>query len=163
MALQVKGLILDRLSLSPLLGPGAIRLGGKLEGKAELAAEKLSNPAGWKGELEFRLGSGKIYPFQAQGIQVEEINYTRGDLKVKIQEGAATLENLKLEGPDLPLEAKGNISLRQPLSASVMDIAGTVEASPNYKQKMPMLNGLLPPEKKFTYQGTIGNLAALLK
>jgi type II secretion system protein N len=163
MDFQVKGLILDRVPLSPWLGPGAVRLGGKLFGKADLTAQELANPAKWAGEMEFQLGPGKVYPFKAQGVPVEEISYTRGDLKLKIKDGAANLETLKLLGPDLPLDVKGSISLRAPLSQSYLDITGTVEASADYKKKIPLLTGLLPPEKKFTYQGSLAGLTNVIK
>lgn len=163
MDLQVKGLVLDRLSLGPWLGPGAIKLGGKLDGQAELLAAELSNPAKWAGEMEFQLGAGKIYPFKAQGVPVEQINYSRGDLKLKIKDGSANLETLKLLSPDLPLDVKGSLSLRAPFNQSYLDIAGTVEASPDYQKKVPLVAGLLPPEKKFTYQGSLASLTGFLK
>lgn len=163
MNVQVKGLLLDRIGLDPWLGPGAIRLGGKLEGRADLAAQDLSNPAKWAGEIELQLGSGKVYPFKVQGVPVEEIAYSRGELKLKIKDGSANLETLKLLGPDLPLDIKGSVSLRAPLYQSYLDIAGTVEASADYKKKMPLLADLLPPEKKFTYQGSLAALMGALK
>ena len=162
-ALQVKGLVLDRIGLAPWLGKGAIKFGGKLDGKADLLAAELANPAKWAGEMALQWDAGKIYPFKAQGVPVEQVNYTKGDFKLKIKDGSATLETFRLLGPDLPIEVKGSVSLRAPLSQSYLDLAGTVDASPDYKKKMPLVAGLLPPEKKFTYQGSLSALTALLQ
>jgi type II secretion system protein N len=160
--MKLRGLILDRISLGPWLGQGAIKLGGKLDGQAQVETPDLLNPAKWAGEMAFQLGAGKIYPFKAQGVPVEQINYTKGDFKLKLKDGSANLETFRLLGSDLPLEVKGSVSLRTPLNQSYLDISGTVEASPDYKKKMPLIASLLPPEKKFTYQGSLAALTALL-
>ena len=162
-ALQIQGLTLDRISLEPWLGPGSLRLGGKLDGQVDLTSEELANPAKWAGKIEMTWGAGKIYPFKAKGVPIEELNYRTGNLKLNVKEGTAQLETLKLEGPDLPISVRGNLSLRAPFAQSILDISGTVEASPAYKEKMPLLNGLLPPEQKFTYTGTVENLASLVR
>lgn len=163
MEMQIQGLVLDRISLAPWLGPDSLRLGGKLDGKLNLTAEDIKNPTKWNGGIQLSWSAGKIYPFKARGVPIEEINYRTGELKLAIKDGSGQLESLKLEGPDLPIALRGALSLRAPLAQSILDLSGTVEATSAYKQKMPLLNGLLPPEQKFTYTGTVDNLAGLLR
>lgn len=152
-------LMLDRIPMGSL-GDGNFRLGGKMDGKLRLKMPDTNDPAGWKGEMDVGLEAGKVFPFSYAGINLPEIKFSSGELKIMMDEGKANIEPLKLKSPDLPIDLTGALDLRLPWKNSFLDITGTINPSPKFQKQVPFISSVFQPNQAFSYKG---NLDALLR
>ncbi len=156
---EASNLMLERLpGLS--LGARDFRLGGKMEGRVRLNIPDESDPSRWEGEMNLDLKQAKVYPFTYMSVEVPEIRFSSGEMQVKIDEGKANIDPLKLESSELPVDLKGTLELRNPLTKSFLDLSGTIKPSSGFQKSIPFITSVFSPSQPFSYKG---NLDALLK
>lgn len=159
MQAHMENLTLDRIPLASMTDQN-LRLGGKLKGHLNLNLPDTRNTSPWKGECDIALSSGKVYPFSYHGIEVPEIRFSAGQLLINLDQGKADISPLKLESTDLPIDLKGTLDLRLPLTKSFVDITGTIKPGPKLQKEIPFITTAFSPNKSFSYKG---NIEALLR
>lgn len=156
---RLSNLTLDRVPLDPLVREG-FRLGGKMDGRIDLDVPDTNDPTGWGGELDIELKAAKIFPFTYMGVDIPEIPFSAGKVLVKIDQGKADIDPVKLDSKDLPVDLKGTLELRNPWPKSFMNIEGTIKPGSDFQKSVPFITSAFSPTQPFTYKG---NLDALLK
>jgi type II secretion system protein N len=156
---DLENLTLDRIPLTSLTDQN-FRLGGKLKGQLNLVIPDTQDPSLWKGDMDVALSSGKAYPFLYNGIEVPEISFSSGQLQIKLRQGKADINPLKLESPDLPIDLKASVDLRIPLNQSFVDLSGTIKPGTELQKQVPFITTAFSPDRPFSYKG---NIEALLR
>ncbi len=164
-SIEIPELDVDDLPLQMLpiarSGMEGLELSGKLKARVrELALNNLKRPETWQGEIQVEVERPAVSDFQFSGIQVVGFDMERASLKARMQKGKMKIEKLELKGDAMPMDLKGDVSLKRPLGRSVMKLDGTIRASESYKQKMPVISGLLPPNGKYSYNGPLNVLVS---
>jgi len=158
--IRVSDLEADRVPLSRLpFNSSALEdfaLGGFLTARIEeLTMDDLKQTNTWNGEIQADLLQPSVSDFKYAGISIAGIAMESGSLRAKIKEGELDLGTLRLDGNDVPIDLSGKINLRMPITNSELDLKGTISPSDEYKEKVPLIQGMLTKEE-VSIKGTLG-------
>lgn len=176
------GTIAARLSLDSWAGEGPGHFAGSIE-QANLSA--LSVPMTkqgilrvtfdqrWKGlagPLGFLHGQG-TWQAELTGLELEQVpigvailpslSFATLKARLQCQEGTCKIEGLQGDGPDGTLTGEGVLTLKHPLSESMLILSLSLTATDGLKRRVPaaaILPGPQSPPLKVTLAGPLSNL-----
>lgn len=118
-----------------------VPLRGRLSGRVDLTIPEAVREASGAIDVSItgtRLGNGKAKVRVAglqDGITLAAVNAGDLNLKVKLDQGVAQLQELKAAGRDLKLEGRGNLRLMTPLRFSRLDVLLRADFSDGYRNR----------------------------
>ncbi len=142
---QVEDLQLARYPpLRELFDEGQIY--GLLSGYIESEARgEATTPARASGEIYLdRAGSEGLV---RGGLPILDVAMDETKVLFNIQSGRIEIEEFTAIGPDATISATGQIALRQPIDASVVDLSVTIEATADARPEIKGLLSLIPRER----------------
>ena len=135
-----------------------LELTGKMSGECVLDLEDKNRPDTWNGKLAVDLEAITISDFTYMGFQIGGFDVQRGTLIANIEAGLAKINPLKLQSQDVPVSLTGSMALKNPIRKSIIDLKGSLKVSDAYKEKNPLIGGILPPTDNYSYQGTVDGI-----
>jgi type II secretion system protein N len=113
-----------------------------------------------EGELQLLGGGGEALVYQ--GMPLPELSFDKTAAKFVLQGGRLEIEEFVATGPDLEINASGQIGLRQPLRDSVLNLKVTLAAVEGTRDEIKGLARLFPRPKgrtdaPTTITGTLSN------
>jgi type II secretion system protein N len=140
---------IDLAQCSPAVFPLIRGMTGRVNGSAFYV---LDNPAN-------RISTGKMLLLLTQGtyalpepfLGVSRIEYDRGEVKAKWQNGSVTLEKFEISGSRMKCSLQGEIQLAPRLEESRLNLKGVLEMSGNNQVKMNVTVGGTLASPSFRY------------
>ena len=115
-------------------------------------------PETWSGEIQADLDNPRISDFTYSGINVAGFSMDKGTMKAEMKDGHVTINTIKFMGHDAPMNLQGSIALKRPIGRSIVELKGSLEFSEEYKEKMPIVSGLLPADNQYSFRGTLDGM-----
>lgn len=131
---------------------------GTLSARIDLELKNLNKPETWGGKIEADLDKPQIPDFTYAGINVTGFNMNKATLKAEMKKGTLTINTIKFMGEDIPMDLQGSVAFKSDFRKSIIELKGTIEVSDPYKEKMPIISGLLPADGKYNFRGTLDNV-----
>lgn len=142
--LQLHGLQLGRYPyLRTLLDEGSVS--GRLSGAMSMEGRGDLDNARAAGELEIQ--SGGISGAKIKGFGVPDISFERISLKFARQGTRLEIQDFRADGPQIKANGEGQIVLREPVSASVLNLRVTVMPGTDAPDDVKALLSLIPRPK----------------
>lgn len=135
-----------------------MNVNGTLTGRADLEIKDRNRPETWSGKISADLDKPNIPDFTYTGINVTGFTMDKATMKAQMKNGKLTIDTIKFKGEDIPMDLHGSITFKRPLKRSIVELKGTIEVSDPYKEKMPIISGLLPADGKYDFTGTLDNV-----
>lgn len=105
-------------------------------------------------EAAFSRASGEIYLDRAgteglifRGLPILEIALDTTKILFSVQGGRIEIEEFNSTGPDATITGSGQIGIRQPIEASVLDLKVTIEPATDARPEIKGLISLIPRER----------------
>jgi len=156
---EMNDIILDRMTWPTYLNK-ELKLGGKLSGSTELDMPDPGDPGNWNGKINLLLQQGKVSSFKALGNQIPEISYCKGQVQIQITDGKANLETFRLDGPDLPINISGILTLKNPPGNTFADVSINIRPSNKIKNALPEVIKMSLNNEN-TYKGALGAIGKM--
>jgi len=67
-----------------------------------------------------------------QQMGISQLTFTRIDIELKKDKNVVTIQRFDAVGPDMKINLKGKISLRNPVEKSIMSIKGEFQPDPSH-------------------------------
>ncbi len=157
--LQWKDLNLGRYrTLTALLDEGQIA--GRLSGSATFESHGSRVDAG-QGTGEFLLEGGALTAAKISGFPVPDLHLRQTKFKFTVRSGRLEIQDFQATG-DVDIQGSGNVTLREPVSESILNLRTTIQQSLATPDAIKTLVGLIPrppgakPDAPIMISGTLG-------
>lgn len=145
-------------TLTALLEEGNIA--GRLSGSLSFEAAGANIESG-QASGEVRLENAGLEKAKISGFGVPDLHFATTQLNFAVRQGRLEIEQLNATGDELNISASGQISLREPLDASVLNLKATVLPGKNAPDSIRGLIALIPkppdakPDAPMRISGTL--------
>ncbi len=135
-----------------------MKITGVLNCEVNLDFKDFNQPKNWEGNIMATIDQPAFSDFEYASYNVAGITMKQGMLSAELENGKVNINKIKLEGDDLPVDLSGEISLKNPLRSSVIDLKGKIDYSSDYQDKMPLIKAFIPSTDSYHYQNALGKL-----
>jgi type II secretion system protein N len=97
---------------------------------------------------EFELGGASITDAKWSGFALPALHFDGATAKFSVQGNRLEIQELHAEGPDLTLEASGQVALREPVGDSVLNLKLSVVPGAEASDQIKTLLSFIPPPPK---------------
>jgi type II secretion system protein N len=147
-------------SLTALLEEG--NLAGRVSGQLSFEAAGPDIESG-QASGEVRLENAGLEKAKISGFGVPDLHFANSQLNFTLRQGRLEIEELNAAGDELNISASGQITLRDPLDSSVLNLKATVLPGKNAPDSIRGLIALIPkprdakPDAPVRISGTLHN------
>ncbi len=157
--LQWKDLNLGRYrTLTALLDEG--QLAGRLSGSASFESHGARLDSG-QGSGEFTLEGAALTAAKISGFPVPDLHLRQTKFKFTVRGGRLEIQDFQATG-DVDIQGSGNVTLREPVSESILNLRTTIQQSLATPDAIKTLVALIPrppgakPDAPVMISGTLG-------
>lgn len=127
---------------------------GRFSGEAHLLGRDYPTALEGGGKLEIK--NVALTRGSAGGFRVPDLHFTQGASELEVKGGNLEIRNLKLSGPEIDVDIKGQVSLRKPVAQSALNVTLGVRPVPGgpaeLENALKLLNGNRPsPTGTYSY------------
>ena len=158
-----EALIKDPIQLAKLSVPsdklGKTRLAGALTGEINLDFKDPKDPATGRGDIKLEIDKPEVKALTYATLPIfDDLVMDKATLVLKLDGGKVTIDTLKLQGKDLPLNLQGTIVLNQHLGQSAADVKGTVLLGEAFKARNPIAASYMKDNNNYVYTGPLSGM-----
>lgn len=120
---------------------------GKLSGEAHFQGKEF--PAAIEGSGKLDIKSAGLTRGNVGGFKIPDLHFAQGASEFEVKGGNLEIKTLKLSGPEIDVDLRGQLYLRKPVGQSVL--AGTLGVrpvpggAPEIENALKLMNGNRPP------------------
>ncbi len=146
-------------TLTALLAEG--QLAGKVSGQFSFEARG-GNPNAGQGSGEISVDSASLTGAKVSGFSIPDVKLRQTRMKLQVRTGHIEVQEFQTSG-DLNAQGSGQISVREPLRDSVLNLRGTVATSLETPDAIKAAVSLIPrapgakPDAPITVTGTLAS------
>ncbi len=140
--LELRAVDLARLATTLIPPPG--RLAGQAALDLDLAGDPRST-RGAEGALRLTVHGLALHEIALRGVTLPDLSFPDLELAAQVAGSRLQIQELRANGDELALGAKGDLLLREPLPSSVLNLRLTIDVRPSAPPALRMATALLPP------------------